>query len=115
MNCVIPTGIGFLSTELIIVRAIVNSFQAATNVKMTAVTSPGNAIGIVTFLNACNLVQPSISAASSISTGMLAKKPDNSQTEKAKLNPAFKIISLKSKCLKIHNPKSIFFWLKLCD
>ena len=69
-----------------------NSFQAATNVKITAVTKPGSAIGSVTRRSACTLVQPSIRAASSISTGMLEKKPDSSQIAKAKLNPAFKIM-----------------------
>ena len=76
---------GSLSGELVSVNAITNSFHAAMNVKMNAVTIPGSANGRTTLKSVLIRPQPSMAAASSISSGMLLKKLERIQIEKARL------------------------------
>ena len=54
---------------------IMNSFQDSAKVKITAETRPGFAIGSEMRTNACHQLQPSIMAASSISSMVPLKKP----------------------------------------
>ena len=57
------------------VSAYRNSFHASVNAKRDAATNPGAASGRTTLVSACILVAPSISAASSRSSGIDSKKP----------------------------------------
>src|SRR5690606_2025872 len=73
MKLVMPTVSGCVSASVVNVKATMNSFHAAMNVKITAVITPGTANGSVTLANAAKRPQPSSSAASSSSTGIEEK------------------------------------------
>src|SRR5262245_45559419 len=58
-----------------------NSFQVAMNENSATTAMPGAMIGTTTCASARSREQPSIMAASSISTGKSRRKPTRSQTE----------------------------------
>ena len=59
-----------------------NSFTQSVNEKMTTVSRPGSETGKTTLRSAFNLEQPSMSAASSSSWGIVLKKPIKSHVER---------------------------------
>src|SRR5262247_507422 len=79
------TGKVLASTPLKI-SANRNSFQEARNPKIAATTSPGAAMGMTTRTRTPSGEQPSISAASSTSSGTSTKNPTRSQMEKGSAN-----------------------------
>ena len=88
MSAVSPTVSGSCSGDEVRVSAMTNSFQAAIKVKINAVASPGSDSGRTIRIRVDTRLHPSIHAASSTSCGMLAKKLERIQIEKAILNAA---------------------------
>src|SRR6187397_1089042 len=93
MKVVMPTVSGLISGDCASVSATTNSFHAAMNVKMTAVTMPGRASGRVTRRRTPSREAPSMDAASSSSTGMVEKYATMIQVENARLNAALTTMS----------------------
>ena len=70
-----PTGTVYLSDVFRNNTAVKSSFQLLTKEKLNIADNPGNINGITTLNKALIFVHPSIKAASSISSGILAKNP----------------------------------------
>ena len=68
-----PTGSVWMSGSVMMIRAKKNSFQVWIKTNNAAVRIPGAASGKTTLRRTCRRLQPSISAASSISTGTSRK------------------------------------------
>ena len=97
LNCVMPTVMGrFADVEMSTV-AMVYSFHALMNTKISAVTMPGAAMGMSTLVRALTVPQPSMRAACSISGEMETKVPRRSQMAKAWLKAA--LMSMRPKTL----------------
>src|SRR5690606_36683545 len=88
MNFVRATDSGWLPAVDRMTRDAANSFQAATNVKMIAVTMPGHTSGRLMRNRTVQRPAPSICAASSTSLGTLAKNECMIHTANARLNAA---------------------------
>src|SRR5919201_7110013 len=71
------------------VIAYTNSFTQRENEKMITVRIPGIEIGKITRASAFSLEQPSTSAASSSSSGMVLKKPISSQVANGTVNDGY--------------------------
>src|SRR5687768_13888925 len=81
-SVVTPTVIVLLSPEDTKTSAYRNSFHEKVKENSTAQMMPGNAMGSTTRMSACNRLQPSIIAHSSISRGMVRKYPMSSHVLK---------------------------------
>ena len=79
VNDVTSTIIVFVSIPVSTI-ANRNSFQVAMNAKSATTAMPGAMIGTTTWTSARRREQPSIIAASSISTGKSRRKPTRSHT-----------------------------------